>query len=439
MSAMIARTPTIAGRVLATVGLLGALAAPAAATPGPAPSPTPGPAVKTLVTDGCPHKQVPPPAVDESEVPKPGQPAPAPLPVPNPPVGGEKLGGCGLVVPDGAPPAPPGIDSAGWLIADITAGTDPVVLAAKDPHGRYRPASTIKVLLAQVVLRDLDLNTVVEGTAEDAAQEGNGAGVNVGGRYTVEQLLEGLLLASGNDAAHALARQLGGVDAAVTKMNELAASLGARDTRTASPSGLDGPGMSSSPYDMALILRAALRDDRFVRIAATPQVTFPGHPPVPTTAPPTPPPPGQSPPPAPTSVAPYPIVNENRLLTDFPGAVAGKNGYTDDAKKTFVGAVDRDGRRYVIVQMFGLSQAGNTYWDQYRRLLDYGVALRGKSVGTLVTADGAAPGPERGEKDVVVESGPSGMGNGTRLLIGLGGLALIAVLVGAAMRTNRGR
>lgn len=138
-------------------------------------------------------------------------------------------------------------------------------------------------------------------------------------------------------------------------------------------------------------------------------------------------------------MAPYPIVNENRLLTDFPGAVAGKNGYTDDAKKTFVGAVDRDGRRYVIVQMFGLSQAGNTYWDQYRRLLDYGVALRGKSVGTLVTADGAAPGPERGEKDVVVESGPSGMGNGTRLLIGLGGLALIAVLVGAAMRTNRGR
>ena len=435
MSAVIARSLTTAGRFLATAGLLGALAAPAAATPVPAPSPTPVPAVKTLVTDACPHKQVPPPAVDASEVPKPGQPTPAPLAVPDPPVGGGKLAGCGLVVPDGAPPVPPGIDSAGWLIADVTDGT---VVAAKDPHGRYRPASTIKVLLAQVALRDLDLRTVVEGTAEDAAQEGNGAGVNVGGRYTVEQLLEGLLLASGNDAAHALARQLGGVDATLTKMNALAASLGARDTRTASPSGLDGPGMSSSPYDMALILRAALRDDRFVRIAATPQVTFPGHPPVPTTAPSMPPPPGQSPPPAPTSLAPYPIVNENRLLTDFPGAVAGKNGYTDDAKKTFVGAVDRDGHRYVIVQMFGLAQTGNSYWDQYRRLLDYGVALRGKSVGTLVEADGSAQRPEHGP-DAVVESGPSGMSNGTRLLIGLGGLALIAVLVGAAMRTNRGR
>lgn len=429
-------------RTAAVVGLLGALAvAPAGATPVPAPSPVPGPAVKTQVTDSCPHKQVPPPAVDESEVPEPGRAAPSPLPVPDPPVGGAKLGGCGLVLPDGAPPVPPGIDSAGWVVADVTDGT---VVAAKDPHGRYRPASTIKVLLAQVVLRDLDLDTVVEGTAEDAAQEGNGAGVNVGGRYTVEQLLEGLLLASGNDAAHALARQLGGVDAAVAKMNELAASLGARDTRTASPSGLDGPGMSSSPYDMALILRAALRDERFVRIAATPQVTFPGHPPVPTTAPSTPPAPGQNPPPPPTSVAPYPIVNENRLLTDFPGAVAGKNGYTDDARKTFVGAVDRDGRRYVIVQMFGLSYAGNTYWDQYRRLLDYGVALRGKSVGTLVGADGdsshGGEGSSRAEgTDPVVESGPSGMAGGTRLLIGLGGLALIAVLVGAAMRTNRGR
>ncbi|MGV7636562.1 D-alanyl-D-alanine carboxypeptidase, partial [Mycobacterium kansasii] len=110
-------------------------------------------------------------------MPKPGQPSPTPLAVPDPPVGGGKLGGCGLVVPDGAPPVPPGIDSAGWLIADVTDGT---VVAAKDPHGRYRPASTIKVLLAQVALRDLDLTTVVEGTAEDAAQVGNGAGVNVG-------------------------------------------------------------------------------------------------------------------------------------------------------------------------------------------------------------------------------------------------------------------
>ncbi len=440
MIAMIARTLTTAGRVLAAACLLGALAAPAAATPVPAPSPTTGPAWPTPVTDACPHKRVPPPAVDESEVPEPGRPSPAPLPVPAPPIGGAELGGCGLVLPDAAPPVPSGIDSAGWLIADVTDG---VVLAAKDPHGRYRPASTIKLLLAQVALRDLDLDTVVEGTAEDAAQEGDAAGVSPGGRYTVEDLLEGLLLISGNDAAHALARQLGGVGAALTKMNDLAASLGAHDTRAATPSGLDAPGMSTSPYDLALILRAALQDERFVRIAATHEITFPGHPPVPTTGPTTPPAPGASPPTTPTSVAPYPILNENRLLTDFPGAVAGKNGYTDDAKKTFAGAVDRGGHRYVIVQMFGLTHAGNTYWDQYRRLLDYGVALRGKSVGTLVTPDGAsssrgaAPRPG-GVEEAASGAGSPGMGTGTRVLIGLGGLAVIAALVGAALRAGRG-
>ncbi|GAA0994579.1 D-alanyl-D-alanine carboxypeptidase family protein [Nocardiopsis tropica] len=420
--------------------LVGGLAAPGLAAAVPPPPPTPGvttvPAVTTLNTDSCPHKQVAPPAVDASEVPAPGKPAPKPLPVPKPPVGGERLSGCGVVAPDGAPPAPQGIDSAGWLVADLTDGT---VLAAKDPHGRYRPASTIKLLLAQVALRDLDLDTVVDGTAEDAAQEGDSAGVAPGGRYTVRQLIEGLMLISGNDTAHALARQLGGVDAAVTKMNDLAKSLGARDTRAATPSGLDGPGQTTSPYDMALILQNALRDKRFIEIASTRQITFPGHPPVPTTAPPTPLPPGATPPPAPTSVAPYPIVNENRMLTDVPGAVAGKNGFTDDAKKTYVGAVDRDGRRYVVVQLFGLAYTGNTYWDQFRRLLDYGVGLRGSSVGTLVSPTAGATRERPAVPETTASEASGGMGTGTRIAIGLGGLVVIGALVGAAMRTSRGR
>ncbi|ADG77585.1 Peptidase S11 D-alanyl-D-alanine carboxypeptidase 1 OS=Tsukamurella paurometabola (strain ATCC 8368/ DSM / CCUG 35730 / CIP 100753 / JCM 10117 / KCTC 9821/ NBRC 16120 / NCIMB 702349 / NCTC 13040) OX=521096 GN=Tpau_0952 PE=3 SV=1 [Tsukamurella paurometabola] len=419
--------------------LVGGLTAPGLAAAAPPPPPTPGvttPAVSTVVTDTCPHRQVAPPAVDASEVPKPGQKAPAPLPVPTPPVGGARLAGCGLVVPDGAPPVPQGIDSAGWLVADLTSGT---VVAAKDPHGRYRPASTIKLLLAQVALRELNLDTVVSGTAEDAAQEGDAAGVAPGGRYTVRQLLEGLLLISGNDTAHALARQLGGVDTAVAKMNDLAKSLGAKDTRAITPSGLDGPGQTTSPYDLALILQNALRDKRFTDIASTRQITFPGHPPVPTTGPATPLPPGGTPPPAPTSVAPYPIINENRMLTDVPGAVAGKNGYTDDAKKTYVGAVDRDGKRYVVVQLFGLAYTGNTYWDQFRRLLDYGAALSGKSVGSLVAPEGGgAVAPAASPDDPVVEASP-GMGTGTRVAIGLGGLVVIGVLVAAAMRTSRGR
>lgn len=435
---MIARALTTA----AVVGIIGVLAAPAAAVPPPAPTPTP--AVHTLVTDGCPHRASTPPAVDESEVPRPGQSAPTPLPVPEPPIGGERLGGCGLVLPEGAPPAPAGIDSAGWLIADLTDGT---VVAAKDPHGRYRPASTIKLLLTQVALRELNLETVVEGTAEDAAQEGDAAGVSPGGRYTVRQLLEGLMLISGNDAAHALARQLGGVPETVAKMNALAAELGAKDTRAATPSGLDGPGQSTSPYDLALILRAALQDNRFVQIASTREIVFPGHPPV-LTPPERAPVPGDpsaqpSSTPPPTSVAPYPIYNENRLLTDLPGAVAGKTGYTDDAKKTFAGAVDRDGHRYAVIQMFGLAHTGNTYWDQFRRLLDYGIALRGTSVGTLASGSPTAvsrPSDGGGHSAITETADASpGLGTGWRVAIGAGGLLIVGGLVGAAIRTSRSR
>src|SRR5699024_9728798 len=117
------------------------------------------------------------------------------------------------------------------------------VIAARDPHGRHRPASVIKVLTAMAAIRELNINKPVAGTAEDAAAEGTKVGVAPGGMFTVNQLLHGLLMHSGNDAAHALAVQLGGMPVAIDKINELAARLGGRDTRAATPSGLDGPGM----------------------------------------------------------------------------------------------------------------------------------------------------------------------------------------------------
>ncbi len=434
---------TAAARLAAVTALLAGLAAPgvASADPSqPAPPPvatltsTPAaraaaqsaryPGVTTANTDRCPHREVPPPAVDTSEVPQPGRSAPAPLPVPSPPIGGERLGGCGLVLPDGAPPVPGGIDSSGWLIADLTTGR---VLAAKDPHGRYRPASTIKLLLTLVALRDLNLATVVTGTAEDAAQEGDAVGIGPGGHYTVRDLLLGLLLLSGNDCAHALAMQLGGVDATVAKMNDLAAAIGAHDTRAASPSGLDAPGMSESPYDEALILRTALENPTFRSLDQTEQAFFPGYPARRDV-------PGDKPHPG------YTMVNEDRLLFDIPGGVGGKTGYTDDAKKTYAGAVDRNGHRYVISQMFGLAYGGNTYWDQFRRLLDYALALPpGASVGELGdTAESPAAVAAISGKPEIRPSAPHHeMSWAVRAGLGIAGLALIAALVVGTTRVSR--
>ena len=89
-----------------------------------------------------------------------------------------------------------------------------IVAASEIPHGRHRPASIIKVLLATQSLRELPINKQVMGTSDDAAAEGTRVGVDQGGKYTVNDLLHGLLMHSGNDAAHALAVQLGGMDVA---------------------------------------------------------------------------------------------------------------------------------------------------------------------------------------------------------------------------------
>lgn len=415
----------IAGSTLLPVAVAGA--APAAAEPT-----APVVAPSTPDTEACPYRVSPAPPVDTSEVPPPGQQAPSALPVPRPPVGGERLAACGVVTPASTTPVPGGLTSAGWLVADATNGT---VVAAKDPHGRYRPASTIKTLLALVALRDLDLDTVVTGTREDYGMEGDSAGIGPGGRYTVRQLLQGLLMVSGNDCANALARELGGYEAAVGKMNDLAHSLGAEDTRAASPSGLDAPGMSTSPYDLALIFRAGLRNPTFRDLISHVDAPFPGYPPLPEV-------PGDKP-----HVG-YQMQSQNRLLVDgFPGVIGGKTGYTDDARKTYVGAVDRDGRTLVVVQMYGLNEAGDLYWDQSKALLDWGFATpRTASVGTLV--DGPASesatttSPRRSNSGPalaqnVSDEGPSDSGVSYRLVVGGIGTVVVLGLVVAAVRINR--
>jgi serine-type D-Ala-D-Ala carboxypeptidase (penicillin-binding protein 5/6) len=342
------------------LGAPGLIGAPnAAAEPNAAPD-----------TNTCPYRVTTPPAVDSSEVPKAGDP-PAPLPVPAKSVGGDALTGCGVIAAPGTPPVPNDISADAWLVADLDSGD---VIAAKDPHGRHRPASIIKVLVAMQTINDLDTNKNVAGTADDSNAEGTRVGVDVGGTYTVNQLLHGLLMHSGNDAAHALAMQLGGMDATVQKINTLAGKLGGRDTRVATPSGLDGPGMSTSAYDIGLFYRYAWHNATFADVVATKTFEFPGHPARPDV-------------PGDTNHPGYTLENDNQLLFNYPGALGGKTGYTDDSGQTFVGAANRDGRRLVAVLLHG-TRLPIPPWQQAAHLLDYGFATpAGTKVGTLVEPD----------------------------------------------------
>ncbi len=329
------------------------IAAPIASAE-PAPGPNAGP-------PNCPYQVNTPPAVDSSEVPAAGDP-PIPLAVPPKPVGGEALGGCGIVAAPGTPPLPGDVSAEAWLVADLDSGA---VIAAKDPHGRHRPASIIKVLVAMASINALPLNKSVEGTDDDAAAEGTKVGVNPGGVFTVNQLLHGLLMHSGNDAAHALAMQLGGVQQALEKINVLAAKLGGRDTRVATPSGLDGPGMSTSAYDIGLFYRYAWQNPTFADVVATRTFDFPGH----------------------ADHPGYELENDNQLLYKYPGALGGKTGYTDDAGQTFVGAANHNGRRLMAVLLHGTRQP-IAPWEQAAHLLDYGFGTpQGTQVGTLIEPD----------------------------------------------------
>jgi serine-type D-Ala-D-Ala carboxypeptidase (penicillin-binding protein 5/6) len=311
--------------------------------------------------DTCPYRVSTPPAVDSSEVPQAGDP-PLPLPVPASPIGGNVLGGCGVVTAANTPPVPGDISAEAWVVADLDSGA---IIAARDPHGRHRPASVIKVLVAMASLNELNLNKTVDGTPEDAAAEGTRVGIAPGGAYTVNQLLHGLMMHSGNDAAHALAMQLGGMQVALEKINMLAGKLGGRDTRAVTPSGLDGPGMSTSAYDIGLFYRYAWKNPTFAEIVDTKTFDFPGH----------------------ADHPGYQLENDNQLLYHYPGALGGKTGYTDDAGQTFVGAANRDGRRLMAVLLHGTRQP-IAPWQQAAHLLDYGFATSpGTRVGTLIEPD----------------------------------------------------
>ena len=143
-------------------------------------------------------------------------------------IGGPLLAGAGVIehpLPTAKPL--PKIDADTWLLADLTTGD---VLAAKNPHARVRPASTLKTLTSVALMPLLDRNTVHTATDRDVRVDGSHVGIVSGATYTVWDLWNGLLLPSGNDAAMALADQYGGAPKTVEAMQTMAHQLQALDT-----------------------------------------------------------------------------------------------------------------------------------------------------------------------------------------------------------------
>ncbi|MET7418982.1 D-alanyl-D-alanine carboxypeptidase family protein [Dactylosporangium sp. NPDC005555] len=340
-------------------------------------------------------------------------------------VGGGRLGTTGLAVAPGTA-APPTLSAMSWIVADLDTGE---VLGACAPHLRRRPASVQKLLLAATALPKLDPALVVEATAEDLAlpADSSAVGMIVGGKYPVSTLWLGLLLQSGNDTANALARVAGGdggVAATVAAMNAEARRLGADDTHAVTPSGLDAPDQLTSAYDLALIARADFARPDFLAYDTTLVFQWPAQPP--------------------KDPKGFQIQNENKLLTSYQGAIGGKTGFTDEARHTYVGGAQRNGRRLVVTIM-GAEIVPARAWKQSTMLFDWGFALpAGTSVGHLVTPEEAAvlhspPPPSTGPSAVAVALPARGGYSIWPTVIAVGAVALTAIVFGAVMVIRRRR
>jgi D-alanyl-D-alanine carboxypeptidase (penicillin-binding protein 5/6) len=293
--------------------------------------------------------------------------APTPPPAASPsavspsPVGGAQLAGHGVLVnyPSGKVPRLPKVQASAWVIADAGTGQ---VLAAKDPHGRYRPASTLKVLTAISLIPLLNPDAMVVASKRATTVSPNIVGLQAGHAYKVSDLFTALLTISANDAAIALAQATGSLSQGMADINAEARRLQADDTVAVTPNGLDAPGQHTSAYDLALFARQGLRIPAFLKYDRTTGGMFRIS--------------------KKKSVG---LWNQNTLLATYRGAIGGKIGWTSAAGATYVGMARRHGVTLIVTL---LHCPALTEINAGKSLLNWGFAVDGKvrPVGTLAAA-----------------------------------------------------
>jgi len=221
-------------------------------------------------------------------------------------------------------PSQPEVSAESIFVFDERSGR---ALFERDPHRRMAPASVTKIVTAIVALEQADPGDEVVAEFDPAQLDSASSlmGLQPGDVVTLEDLLYGLMLPSGNDAAMAIASYVGGgsVPRFVRMMNDLVARLGLHDTHFSNPHGLDADDHYSSAYDLVMLARYAMQNPEFARIAAAKEWEIRGS-------------------------RRWTVYNLNKLLWNIPGADGVKVGYTDRAGRTIVGSVSRNSSRLYI-------------------------------------------------------------------------------------------
>ena len=217
------------------------------------------------------------------------------------------------------------------IVMDADSGR---VLYGKNIDKRMLIASTTKVLTALVVLNNTELKENVTIGEEVLSSYGSSIYIKPNESYTIEELLYGLLLRSGNDAALSLAvYTAGSIEGFVLLMNETAQAIGMKNSTFNNPHGLDEENENmSTVYDMALLMREAMKNNDFRKITNTKKYEFKAN--------------GKS----------YEWYNKNKLLSNYEYATGGKIGYTKRAKHTFVSSATKNGKNLIAASFVDSDQ-----------------------------------------------------------------------------------
>lgn len=258
--------------------------------------------------------------------------------------------------------AAPAVSASSYVLMEAGSGR---ILAAQGETEERAIASTTKIMTALVALEHASLGDTFT-VHREHLKEGSSMYLREGETLTLEALLYGLMLPSGNDAAECIAGGCAGDGSVfVGWMNEKAEELGLSHTHFANPSGLDAEGHYSCALDLARITAAAMREPLFARLAATRTATL-----------------GER-----------TMGNHNKLLGVYDGCIGGKTGYTGAAGRTLVTCAERDGLLLIAVTLHD----GND-WADHTALYDYGfsafhaaiAAERNAPCGTLAVRGGEA-------------------------------------------------
>lgn len=223
------------------------------------------------------------------------------------------------------------------------------VLFEKSAYEKRSMASTTKIMSSIIAIESGRLDEEITVTQEMTAVEGTSMGLLPNDRVSVSELVYGMLLSSGNDAANATAITIAGsTDAFVSMMNDKAKQIGMLSTHFVTPSGLDADDHYSTAYDMALLGSYAIENEQFLEICSSSSAVVDyGNPPYKRR-----------------------LTNHNKLLKIYDGAIGIKTGFTKKSGRCLVSAAERDGVTLICVT---LNDADD--WNDHKKLLDYGFGI----------------------------------------------------------------